>query len=124
MRKKLKEHKFIILAIFFMTGMSIAGWAFAFHYDNQVKKVGSQNELKNETLTTNVVPAAIDHSKIILLLVCAGMVGFFGVRRKNSTMKPFVKKKHPKFKIRINLLRQGNLQNQTCKLGAPGCVTS
>jgi hypothetical protein len=124
MRKKLQHYKFIILAIFLMTGLSIAGWAFAFHYDNQVKKAGSQNELKNEPLTTLVTPLVIDHSKIILLLVCTGMVGFLGVRRKNNTMKPFVEKKRARFKIRINLLRQDNLEGQTCHLRKTGCVAS
>jgi len=124
MRKKLKQYKFIILAIFLMTGVSIAGWAFAFHYDNQVKNAGSQKELKNEILTANVMPPAIDHSKIILLLVCTGMVGFFGVRRQNNTMKTFVKKKRKELKLRINLLRQDGLESQTCHLWKTGCVAS
>ena len=124
MRKKLQHYKFIILAIFLMTGVFIAGWAFAYHYNNQVKKAGYQNESKNETLTTNVMPAAIDHSKIILLLVCTGLVGFFGVRRQNNTIKKFIKKKRPEIKLRINLSRQDNLDGQTCQLGVPGCVTS
>ena len=124
MRKKLKQYKFIILAIFLVAGVSIAGWAFAYHYDNQAKGVGPQEELNNDLQAANVVPSAIDHSKIILLLVCAGMVGFLGVRRKNSTMKPFVKKKRPQFKIRINLLRQDNLESQTCHLCETDCVAS
>ena len=124
MRKKLQHYKFIILAIFLMTGLSIAGWAFAFHYDNQVKKAGSQNELKNEPLTTLVTPLVIDHSKIILLLVSTGLVGFFGVRRQNNTIKTFVKKKYPELKLRINLIRQDNLENQTCQLRKTGCVAS
>ncbi len=124
MRKKLQHNKFIILAISLMTGVFIAGWAYALHYNNQVKKAGSQNELKNETLTTNVMPLAIDHSKIILLLVCTGMVGFLGVRRKSNTMKPFVGKKRALFKFRINLLRHDNLESQTCHLRESGCVAS
>ena len=124
MRKKLQQYKFIVLAIFLMSGVSIAGWAFAFHYDNQVKNAGPQKESKNEILTANVMPPAIDHSKIILLLVCTGIVGFFGVRRQNNTIKTFVKKKCPELKLRINLSRQDNLESQTCHLRKTGCVAS
>ena len=124
MRKKLEQYKFIVLAIFLMSGVSIAGWAFAFHYDNQVKNAGPQEESKNEILTANVMPPAIDHSKIILLLVCAGMVGFFGVRRQKNTIITFVKKKCPELKLRINLSRQDNLESQTCHLRKTGCVAS
>ena len=124
MRIKIREYKFIILAIFLVAGVSIAGWAFAFHYDNQVKNTGPQKESKNEILTADVMPSAIDHSKIILLLVCAGMVGFFGVRRQNNTIKKFIKKKRPEIKLRINLSRQDNLESQTCHLWKTGCVAS
>ena len=112
MRKRLKQYKFIILAIFLMTGVSIAGWAFAFHYDNQVKNAGPQKEFKNEILTANVMPSAIDHSKIILLLVCTGMVGFFGVRRKSNPVKTFVTENRSKIKLHINLLTEDHLELQ------------
>jgi len=84
MRKKLKQYKFIILAIFLITGVSIAGWAFAFHYDNKVKSAGAQKEFNNDILAENGMPSTLDHNRIILLLVCTGLVGFFGVRRKTS----------------------------------------
>jgi len=109
---KLRKYRFIILAVFFVAGVSIAGWAFAFHYDNQVKNAGPQKESKNEILTADVMPSALDHSKMILLLACTGLVGFFFVRRKSNTMKTFVKKKRPQIKLRINLLRQDNLELQ------------
>ena len=124
MRKKLQQYKFIVLAIFLMSGVSIAGWAFAFHYDNQVKNAGPQKEFKNEILTANGIPSAIDHSKIILLLVSTGLIGFLGVRRKSNTVKTFVTNNRSKIKLRINLLTEDNLESQTCQLGAPGCVTS
>jgi cbb3-type cytochrome oxidase subunit 3 len=112
MRKKLKEHKFIILAIFLITGMSIAGWAFAFHYDNKAKSAGSQKELKNDNQAANVMPSTLDHSRIILLLVSTGLIGFFGVRRKSSTVKTFVTDTRSKIKLRINLLTKDHLELQ------------
>jgi cobalamin-dependent methionine synthase I len=124
MRKRLKQYKFIILAIFLVAGVSIAGWAFASHYDIKMKSDGSQEESKTDILAAKVMPSALEHSKIILLLVCTGLVGFFFVRRQNNTMKTFVNKKRPEIKLRINLLRQDILESQTCHLWKTGCVAS
>jgi hypothetical protein len=124
MRKKLQQYKYIILAIFLLTGVSIAGWAFASHYDNRAKVVGPQKELNNDLQATNIVPSTLDHSKIILLLVSTGLVGFFGVRRQRNTLKTFVTENHSKIKLRINLLTKNDLDGQTCQLGVPGCVAS
>ena len=122
MRKKLKQYKYIVLAIFLVTGVSIAGWAFAFHYDNQAKGVGPQKELNNDLQATNVAPSTLDHSKIILLLVSTGLIGFLGVRRKSNTVKTFVTNNRSKIKLRINLLTEDNLESQTCHLQKTGCV--
>jgi cbb3-type cytochrome oxidase subunit 3 len=111
MRKKLKEHKFFILAIFLMTGMSLAGWAFAFHYDNKAKAADLQKELKNDLQATKAAPSTLDHSKIILLLVSTGLIGFFGVRRKINPVKTFVTDNRSKIKLRINLLTEDNLES-------------
>ena len=112
MRKKLKERKFIILAIFLMTGVAIAGWAFAFHYDTKVKSAGSQKEFSNDIPAANVMSSVLDHSKIISLLVSTGLIGFLGVRRKSNTVKTFVTDNRSKIKFRINLLTQDHLELQ------------
>jgi hypothetical protein len=124
MRMKLKQYRFIIMAILLVAGASIAGWAFAFHYDNLAKGADPLKELRNDLQKADSVPSTSDHNRIILLLVFTGLVGFFGVRRQNNTMKTFAKKKLPEIKSRINLLSQDNLENQTCRLGLPGCVAS
>ena len=124
MRDKLQQYKFIILAIFLMTGLSIAGWAFASHYENQAKGNGLQKELNNDLQATNVAPSTHDHSKIILLLVCTGLVGFFGVRRQHITIKKFVTENRSKVKLRINLATENDMDGQSCQLGVPGCVAS
>ena len=124
MRKKLKQSKFIIMAIFLMTGVSIAGWTFAFHYDNKVKSAAAQNEFNNDILAENEMPSTLDHNRIILLLVFTGLVGFFGVRRQNNTIKTFLADNRSKIKLRINLLSQDNPEGQTCQLRQPGCVAS
>ena len=122
MRMKLREYRFIILAIFLVVGAAIAGWAFAFHYDNKMKSAGSQEVFKNDILAANLMPSALNHKKIISLLVCTGLVGFFGVRRKSNTMKKIVKKKRPEIKLRINLLRQDTLKSQRAHPWKTGCV--
>lgn len=87
MRKKLKIYKFIILLVFVMTGVSITGWALAFNYDNLVETANSQKELKNNGQVTNLKSLALDHNNIIWVLVCAGLIGFFGVRRQRKKSK-------------------------------------
>ena len=116
MRKRLKQYKFIILAIFLVAGVSIAGWAFAFHYDNKAQGVGPQKELNNDLQAANVAPSTLDHSKIILLLVSTGLIGFLGVRRKSNTVKTFVTNNRSKIKLHINLFSEDNLESQTCHL--------
>jgi hypothetical protein len=85
MRIKLEKFKFLILSVFLITGVSISGWALASHFDNKGKSVESQKELKNDIQAANVTPLALDHKNIILVLVCAGLVGIFGVRRQSKT---------------------------------------
>jgi len=123
MRTRLRNYKFIILAIFLVAGASIAGWAFAFHYNNKVKSAESQKEFKNDTLAANVMPSTLDHNRIILLLVCTGLVGFFGVRRKSNPIKTFETDNRSKTKLRINLLTEDNLESQICHLWKTGCVS-
>ena len=124
MRKKLKEHRFIILAIFLTTGVSLAGWAFTFHYDNKAKAAGLPKELKNDLQAMKVASSALDQSRTILLLVSAGLIGFFGVRRKRKTAKTIVTYNRLKIRFRINLLTEKNLESQTCRPGVSGCAAS
>ena len=124
MQRRLKQYQVIILAIFLVTGVSIAGWAFGFHYNNKVKNAGSQKELENGIQAAKLMPSALENSKITLLLVCTGLIGFFSVRRKSNAMKTSVTDKRPKIKLRINLLTEDNLENQKCHLWNTGYVAS
>ncbi len=124
MRIELREFRLIISAILLVAGVSIACWAFASHYEIKMKMAGSQQEAINDIFTTRVMSSALDHSKISLLLVCIGLVGFFGVRRQSSTPKIFVTENRSKIKLRINLLTKNDLDGQTCRRGVPGCVAS
>ena len=85
MRIKLKRFNFFILSVSLITGVFILGWALASHFDNKEKTVESQKELKNDIQAENVTPMALDQNNIILALVCAGLIGFFGVRRQSQT---------------------------------------
>lgn len=77
MRIIFKKYNFIILSVFLITGVLITAWALAFHFDIQAKSAESQIELKNENQGANLID-------IILVLVCMGLVGFFGVRRQSK----------------------------------------
>jgi hypothetical protein len=85
MRIKLKRFNFFILSVSLITGVFIVGWALASHFDNKEKTVASQKEMKNDVQAANVAPLALDHNNIIWVLVCAGLVGIFGVRRQSKT---------------------------------------
>ncbi len=85
MRKKLKKYNFIILSVFVMTGMSITGWAVDFHYENLAETAKFQKELNTNGEVTNAKPLALDNNNIILVLVCTGLIGLFGLRRQRKT---------------------------------------
>ena len=115
MRKKLKIYKFIILSVFVMTGVSLTGWALALHYENLAETANSQKELINNDQVTDLKQLALDHKNIILALACAGLIGFFGVRRQGKTSKNFVKVKHSECSPHANSLNEHNPERQACR---------
>jgi len=110
---KLKKYKFIILSVFLLTGMSMAGWAFVFHYDDKARNAESQKELKNDIQVANAMPLALDQNNIILALVCIGLIGFLGVRRQSKKLENFAKAKHPESRSRANFLDENSSERQT-----------
>ena len=115
MRKKLKIYKFIILLVFVMTGVSIMGWALAFNYEILAETANSQKELKNNGQVTHLKQLVLDHSNIIWVLVCTGLVGFFGVRRQSKKSENFVKVKHSECSPDVNSLNENNPERQACR---------
>ena len=81
MRLLLHKYKIVILSVLLMTGIYITGWAFVVHFDKKAKGAESQKELKNNNQAANIIPSVLDRNNILLVLVCIGLVGFFGVRR-------------------------------------------
>ena len=115
MRKKFKIYRFILIAVFVMTCVSIMGWALAFSYENLEEIAQSQKELKNNGQVTNAKPLALDHNHIILVLVCTGLIGFFGVRRQSKISGNFVKVKHSECSPDVNSLNENNPERQACR---------
>ena len=113
MRMKLKKYKFIILSVFLVAGMSIAGWAFAFHYDDKTKSAESLKELKKDIQVAKIMPLALDQNNIILVLVSIGLVGFFGVRRQSKKLADFVGVEHPESRTHANFLNEISPERQT-----------
>ena len=93
MRRILRKYRFIILSVFLLTGMSIAVWPYVFHSDSKAKSAESHKVLKNDPKVVSMLPSALDHTNIILVLLCTGLVGFFGVRRHRKTLENFAKTK-------------------------------
>jgi len=106
MRRILKKYKFIILSVCMVAGVSMTGWALAFHYDNKAKSAESQKELKNDNQEVNAMPSALGLNNLILVLLCTGLVGFFGVRRHRRTLENIVKIKPPGMQIPHRLLKR------------------
>ena len=115
MRKKLKKYNFIILSVFVMTGMSMTGWALAFNYENLAETAYSQKELKNKSQVTHLEQLVLDHSNIIWVLVCTGLIGFFGVRRQSKKSENFVKIKHSECSPHVDSLAENNPEGQACR---------
>ena len=115
MRKKLKRYKFIILSVLVMIGVSITGWTFALNSVNFEKNANSQIELKNHGQVTNLKPLAIDHNNIILVLVCTGLIGFFGVRRQSKISENVVKGKHSECSSHEISLNEITPERQACR---------
>ena len=95
MRRILKKYRFIILSVFLVMGMSIAVRPFAFYIDSKAKRAEAHKELKNDNQVVNALPSARDHTNIVLVLLCTGLVGFFGVRRHRKTLENYSKIKPP-----------------------------
>lgn len=98
MRAITKKYNFIILPVLLITGVLVAGWALASHYDDRLKSADSLKELKNGSQVVTVKPSTLDQNNIILVLVSMGLVGFFGVRRQSKNLENFVMGKHRKAK--------------------------
>jgi uncharacterized membrane protein len=112
MRTKIKKYKFILVAVFLMTGVSITGWTITFHYNHTAKSIESQIAPKNDSQPANIAPAAINHSSTILMLVCIGLIGFVGIRRQGkkvenlADVKPPERGNHEDFLSKNNPARQ------------------
>ncbi len=124
MQIKSKEYRCIILSVLIVAGVSIAGWAFAIYYDNPTTGAIAQYEPQNDSKTATVMPLERDHKKLISLLVCTGLVGFFGVRRQNDPSKRFVKSQRPDVKLHINLLNRRNMNRRSCNIWETDCFAS
>ena len=60
------------------------------------------------------MPSALDQINIIFVLLCTGLIGFFGVRRQRRTLNDYVKVKQPECKFDENFLNGKNLKRQNC----------
>ena len=105
MRLSLKKFIFI-LSVLLVAGMIVAGWALAFHFAHTAK---SSVSLINTNPEVNVVPLARDRNNIMLVLICIGIIGFFGVRRQKKTSENFVRLNHPESKSHADSINYNKL---------------
>ena len=112
MRTKINKYKFILVAVFLMTWVSITGWAITFHVNHTAKSTESQIALKNDSPPTNIIPAAINHSNTILMLVCIGLIGFIGIRRQGKKVENLAEVKPPERGNHEDFLSKNNPARQ------------
>ena len=115
MKMILKEYRFTILSVFLLMGMYIAGWVFDFHYVDKARNAESQKELKNDNQVANVMPLTLDQNNIILVLICIGLIGFFGVRRPSKILQNLVWLKPPESRSRTDSINENDPERQTCQ---------
>ena len=114
MRTLVKNHSVITLSILLITGVLIAGWALAFHYESKLKKTDTQKELKSASHAATEKHLELDHYSIIRILVCVGLIGFFGVRRQSKKLENYVKIKQPANKASESFSKEKEPARQAC----------
>ena len=85
-KMKLKKFKVILLIVFLMTGLSITGWAISTRYDQSLKSVEIQKELKKNSQDKNVLSGKFSNNSPILFLISTGLIGFLGIRRQRKKL--------------------------------------
>ena len=123
MRIRFPKYKFILLSVVLVTGIHITGWVLAFYYD-KTKRAEPQKKLENDTQAVNEAPLTLDPNKIMLVLVCVGLVGFFGIRRKSATAKKYFEMNQPECRIPPDFLNDEIPIKQKCYRGDTCCVPS
>ena len=114
MRTIAKKHSFITLLVLLITGVLISGWALALHYEDKKNTVHSK-ELDRSGQVTTEKPLGLDLNNSILVLVCVGLIGFFGVRRQSKKLENFVKVKHPEKGALETILNEKDPEMQACR---------
>jgi len=115
MRLLLYKYKIVVLSVLLMTGIYITVWAFIVHFDKKAKGAESQRELKHDNQVANVIPSVLDRNNMLLVLVCIGLVGFFGVRRPGKTFQNLVWLKSPESRSRTDSINENDPERQTCQ---------
>ena len=89
--------------------------AFVVHFDKKAKGAEYQKELKNDIQAANVTPLALDRNNMLLVLVCIGLIGFFGVRRPSKILQNLVWLKPPESRSRTDSINENDPERQTCQ---------
>lgn len=90
MRTILLSCKFIIVLCLLGTGVLMAGSSFEIFYDSGKAGAEIQSGQNSSIQEASVVPKSLDPINIILVLLCTGLIGFWGVRRQRHTLNDYV----------------------------------
>jgi hypothetical protein len=98
MKTILMSCKVTVLLCLLGAGFLMAGSRLNFSQDGGKMGAESQGGLIDGVLQARIIPPALDHINITLVLLCSGLIGFLGVRRKKNTFNDNVKIKAPEAK--------------------------
>ena len=104
--------KVVVLLCLLGAGILIAGSTLDLLQDSGKTGAESQGRLNGGILQASIMPPALDHIKITLVLLCSGLIGFFGVRRQKNTLNDYVKIKAPEAKYDEKLFGDDSLKRQ------------
>ena len=96
MKTIVMSYKVIVVLCLLGAGILMAGSMFILLQDSGKTVSGSQVGVNNGILQARIVPPALDHINITLVLLCSGLIGFFGVRRQKNALNDYMKIKAPK----------------------------
>ena len=116
MRLIFDKYKITIVSVFLLTVLYVAGWALAIHLNSLSKNAEPKKELEKDSQAVNLAPSVLDPNNILLVLVCIGLIGLFGVRRPSKASENIARLGHPEGGTRSNfIINESDIDCRTCQ---------
>jgi len=104
--------KVIVVLCLLGAGILMAGPTLNLLQDRGKTGAESQGGVNDGIVQASILPPAFDHINIVMVLLCSGLIGFFGVRRQKNALNDYVKTKAPEVKKKKKLFGDDSLKKQ------------